>query len=149
MASLYHTEVEFPTRVVLPEQLLLTPTDHTVKEAKEDYDYIEIEIPDGIMFNDHEDAYLVYKTDDGADVREGHVFELESENGTITKVVVRCDYDIFFDIIVAIDMESLDMDGDTTPKTTIKTVYLNPKDDQHDTLDESRYDKPDEEIVTV
>lgn len=145
MTSLYHVEVGFPARVRLPTKRKLAPTAHARNESTGDCRYKEFDMPLGIVFKGY-DAHLVYRGEDGADVRTGFVFEIEVEDGEVVKVGARCDYDDEYDITVILDPRG-DGDSEGTPEATLITCWLNKKDDTHDTLDESKYDEP--EMVTA
>ena len=56
-------------------------------------------------------------------------FEVETTDGIVTKCVIRCEYDESRDISIVV------RDG------FILTSWLNFKDDVHDTLDRSKYEK--------
>ena len=57
------------------------------------------------------------------------IFEIEIENGKLTKVCYRTSYDKWDDIIVVVSI----------PSGRIRTAWKNSKTDSHRTLDLSRY----------
>lgn len=63
---------------------------------------------------------------------QGEIVEIEIENRKIIKLVIRFEYDDELDIVMVIVPQTLN----------VKTVWLNERNDNHNTLNESRYIKP-------
>lgn len=67
------------------------------------------------------------------------IFEVETRNGVLVKLVVRQRYNELLDIILAIDIDPLCV---ARGFGLVKTVWANHVNDNHKTLDASQYDKP-------
>lgn len=120
---LYHKNIGFPKTLKIDEHysLNLNLSFHA-KEA---------------CFNDRYGRIIV-KSCISFDRRD--IIEIESfDNKTPTKFLIRIKYDNQTDISLAIQLDS----------NTIKTVWLNDKNDNHNTLNRNKYDKPQNQIIKI
>jgi hypothetical protein len=114
---LYHKAVFWPRGKFAGLQgrvLALRYTAHATAAALNDR-YGVIQLPDSVMFD------------------ERNAVEMECVGKAVTKVVVRQPYDNEHDIVLAMIP--------TGPEFTVKTVWLNRRDDQHFTLNRNAYER--------
>lgn len=112
--NLYHRDLGYPKGLFLKASysFILNYSNHALKSAKNDR-YGEINLPKHISFP---------STD---------IFEVETMGLTPVKIVVRIKYDEKFDLCLVIML----LDG------LVKTVWLNKIEDEHSTLNASKYTK--------
>jgi hypothetical protein len=66
-----------------------------------------------------------------AQVTRENIIEVETQGNLIIKIVIRVSYDERFDVVIAL-IPDFDI-------ATVKTIWLNEKNDFHKTLDKSKY----------
>lgn len=130
MSPIFHKDVGIPDEVIIPDgRIYLEPSNHAEKEAKNDK-----------YLKDEEDKL---KMPDSVKISEEDVFEVKiDENKIIKKIGFRTSYDSDRDLVIVATPTSTDMFNPRKP-WTVKTVWVNMKDDKHSTLNESEYDSPD------
>jgi hypothetical protein len=111
---LYHKETGLPD-VSIPNRFLLRPTFHAKKAAETDR-YGKFDIPGAVFF---------CKDD---------IVELEVYQNAVVKILLRVPYNGEFDLCLAVIPLG--------KWAKVKTAWLNRKDDNHQTLDASRYNRP-------
>lgn len=115
--KLYHRDVFFPEGVLssyVDYQWNLAYTRHALREAVQDKLGTLTHAPRSVRFIDDE------------------VIEIETTNGAVTKLVIRTQYDDRRDLILVLrNMQ----DG----AATVITLWTNAVDDNHNTLDKSKY----------
>jgi hypothetical protein len=126
----FHKEVGYPEKVIIPEgTIYLEETSHARKEAKNDR-----------YLNDDEDKLEI---PDSIEVSNNNIFEIETDEQAITqKIACRVDYDSDRDLVLALQRPNGNMYSPTN-KWKVKTVWINMKNDKHETLDSSNYDSED------
>ena len=113
---LYHHEIGFPAAMRMPQRaFLLEYTQHTRSEAQGD-------------------RYGAFALPMALDTRKATLIEAEVDEttGEIIKAVWRLRYDDTRDVVLVVLMR----------ERTVKTVWINTRDDGHETLDKSRYTRP-------
>ena len=68
------------------------------------------------------------------DLSKFDVIEIEMSNGIVTKMVIRGEYSDWYDIVLVVIPRSHGL--------FVKTAWLNEWDDNHSTLDASKYARP-------
>ncbi len=77
----------------------------------------------------YNDRYDIIKLEECYNFSKAEIVEVEVKNGVAIKVVARFDYNDKYDLTIVV-----------VPQTKIvKTVWLNRKDDIHNTLDATKY----------
>ncbi len=110
--KLYHKDIGLPKNIYIQEKFIrLKYTPHALKEASSDR-YGEIKLPSSIT------------------IKRSEVIEVETINNKLNKLVLRITYNETHDLIIVILIKG----------NKVKTVWLNSKDDIHQTLDESKYE---------
>ncbi len=167
MPNLYHRRRGFPqTRDTQPPtKWMLELSNHAADYHANGRKYVSgIDLPRAILYKDVGSVYAIYNeetdalnsltTSNGAELLSGHMFELatyethEGGDRNVSKVGLRFDYDDEHDLTIITDpLESPPPEStvysphsDETPVGTIISCWLNKKNDQHDTLDLSRYE---------
>lgn len=116
--ALYHKDIGFPTNMRRPRTaFLLDYTHHARQEAARDR-YGHIELPRALDCRRSENELIECDVDDAT--------------GDIIKAVWRMPFNDELDIVLVVLMR----------RKLVKTVWLNRKDDKHNTLDRSRYAVP-------
>ncbi len=114
---LYHKDIGFPDDINLPRGfspvMSLRYSRHAQEEAQKDV-HGQIQLPPRM------------------DVRDGQTIEIAVLNKTVTKMVIRFDYDKTRDITMVIQPQ----DG------FVRTVWFNEKTDQHHSLNKAKYADP-------
>jgi len=118
MNGLYHKDIGFPEAV---EQAL--------NSAKEKGTRIKLWYGKHAYRAAHSDRYGTINLPKRIAVAEAEAVEVEVVENVLTKVVFRVHYDEIHDLAVVVMLK----DG------FVKTVWLNRKDDQHRTLNTSKY----------
>lgn len=117
---LYHKDVGFPDDINMPRNfnpvMNLRYGSHAEAAAHNDR-YGEMRLPHRI------------------DVRKGTTIEIGVTGKTVTKMVIRFDYNEKLDIVIVIMPES----------AFVKTVWFNEKGDTHGTLDKRKYADPNQQ----
>lgn len=115
----YHRQVGFPATVAVPQGALeLRPTRHAVDELLTDrYGTVGDEVPEFLNLS--------------ADM----VFEMTVRRGRVDSYVVRFEWDEERDMVLVLVPVG-------RSEALVKTMWFNRRDDQHRSLDVSRYDKP-------
>jgi hypothetical protein len=111
--ALYHSEIYMPEiaqRVAFAA--LVRPTPHARHAATSD-------------------RYGAFALPTVVDTRTGNLIEADVTNNVVTKVVFRFGYDAHRDIVLVIDPRP--------SMPVLITAWLNEKDDDHRTLDRSKY----------
>jgi hypothetical protein len=133
MVKKYHREVGFPRMVAPTGKIDVSHTDHAKRKAK--YDKSggfnlpkKVEITTKMFKRNPEKA----TADKPGEKTDPHIFEIETERKKATKVVIRKHYDETRDIVLVVKPY----------QQVIVTAWTNKKEDHHDTLDKSQYDKP-------
>jgi hypothetical protein len=115
--TLYHKDIGFPDNLEMPRGfhpiMSLRYSSHANEEALKD-------------------RYGVIRLPQRVDVRKGTTIEVGVRDKLVTKMVIRFDYDADKDIVMVINPA----DG------FVRTVWFNQKNDQHNTLDRSKYVDP-------
>ena len=111
--KLYHRDVYMPPLNLKDQTVPVRYTIHAMNEACNDPYADEIVMPAEIN---------LAKVD---------IFEIGVERGEVAKVAFRMDYDVEFDLCMVV----------TIPELRVKTLWLNCKDDDHNTLDPTRYEQ--------
>lgn len=112
---LFHRNLGFPKHISLPKGLFkLIWSNHAIQATENDR-YGNIVRVDGISI----DPYRIFE------------IELCQENANIIKFCYRSRYNSVFDISYVFHFEGRSL--------FVKTVWLNKKDDNHKTLDRSKY----------
>ena len=83
------------------------------------------------------DKYGVIILPNSYNLANSDIIELEIKNNDINKLVIRAPYNNKYDLTIVISFYS----------GVIKTVWLNKKDDNHDTLDKNKYIKESEAYI--
>ena len=83
------------------------------------------------------DKYGVIILPKSYNLANSDIIELEIKNNDINKLVIRTPYNNKYDLTIVISFYS----------GMIKTVWLNKKDDNHDTLDKNKYIKESEAYI--
>lgn len=114
---LYHSEIGFPAKFYKkwPEKMMINlyHSSHAVKAANNDR-YGKISLPNML------------------EVNRSDIFELElDQRGQVIKFCIRKEYNSEYDLCLAISADF-----------TIKTCWLNSRQDNHKTLDAGKYDRP-------
>ena len=111
---LYHKDIGFPASIEFAPLFGLKPSHHALGEANKDR-YGIIKLPVHFL------------------PRIAVIIEIElTETGDLIKILARQEHDSNHDVVFAIN-----------PVTkVIKTAWLQEKNDNHRTLDKSKYDKP-------
>lgn len=125
--AMYHSDVGtgIPDDVYYPcGPVYVNPSPHAQSEAQNDR-----------YLADGETALAIPRV---VEVREDNVFEVEELSNGLYKVGVRESYDATRDIIYIILLDG--GVNDPISPCTLKTVWVNEKNDQHTTLDVSAYD---------
>lgn len=111
---LYHYQVGFPKNIALAPLFNLRPSVHAREEAVRD--------PRGVIVPPVHFLPRVAK-----------VIEIETDlSDEVIKILARQKYDVQNDVVYSI----------ATKDKIIKTVWLTHRNDNHRTLDRSRYDRP-------
>lgn len=118
---LYHKDVGFPEDINMPRNfnpvMSLRYGSHAEAAAHNDR-YGEMRLPHRI------------------DVRKGTTIEIGVTGKTVTKMVIRFDYNEQLDMVLVIIPES----------SFVKTVWFNEKGDKHSTLDRRKYADPNQQV---
>ena len=113
MTGLFHYQVGFPKGLITKLGTIdLKYTGHALKASKDDR-YGAMTLPKRLNTN------------------KAQAVEVEIIRGMVTKIVYRADYNQELDIVLVVNRDCL-----------VYTVWFNRKDDDHSTLDESKYSKP-------
>ena len=117
MDGLYHKDIGFPN-IKLPEGTyeLKKYSQHALRAAKDDRYGIAKELPKSI------------------DIAQVDLVEIQVENNSVVKAVVRADYNAELDLVIVFMPQAYD--------NFVKTVWLNEKSDQHKTLQRWKYNVP-------
>jgi hypothetical protein len=115
MDGLYHRQLGFPNVPLPCGTFLLSYTRHALKEALTDC-YSCIQLPPSLQ------------------VTPESIVEIEVKQKTVVKVLVRIEYSNDFDLCLVLKPHHL--------WATVLTVWLNKRNDQHSTLNISRYKLP-------
>jgi hypothetical protein len=111
---LYHSELGIPENVETQfGSMLLDYSKHALDASKNDQ-YGHIELPKSL------------------DTSKAQVIEVETRGKKTTKVLYRIPYDEEYDLILAVDPQ----------RRFVRTVWLNHVNDNHNTLDPTRYTIP-------
>ena len=114
---LYHKDIGFPDDINMPRGfspvMSLRYMRHAQEEAQKDI-HGQIQLPHRM------------------DVRDGQTIEIAVVNKTVTKMLIRFDYDKTRDITMVIQPQ----DG------FVRTVWFNEKTDQHKSLNRAKYADP-------
>jgi hypothetical protein len=112
----YHIKKGFPSSIVLPrDKYLLDYSMHAKKEAKNDvYRPEKLALP---TFIDFANCFI---------------FEIETENDLLNKVLCRCQYNEILDLVLCITINGY----------FVNTVWFNLRGDTHDNIDLSKYNRP-------
>lgn len=113
---LYHRDVYIPEwmKEKIPLNIRVEFSKHSINELENDRKRYNIKV-----INIHRN--LNFSLDD--------IIEVEEENGEITKVVYRQNYNGLYDIVYAINMKDF----------IVKTIWLQKSDDKHSTLQRGKY----------
>jgi len=76
------------------------------------------------------DIYNIIELPYEINLADADIFEVETNGKKIVKIAFRVEYDEIFDLCFAM----------LIPSNRVKTVWLNEKIDNHDTLDKTKYD---------
>lgn len=116
----FHVEVGFPKLLILPAGThALQYSRHAIEQAKSDkYGDCSAGLPQLLNFS------------------KVVIFEVESENRVLKKIVCRTAYNLDLDLILAISTED-------SRNFVVKTVWLNDKSDTHSTLKADVYNSPE------
>lgn len=109
-SGLYHKDIYLPKIAFRSIDIVLNYTYHAIEAADNDR-YGQIELPETINFSLME------------------VVEMEFVDGKLYKAVVRTHHDQKHDLALVVLIDGF----------RVKTVWLNRKDDKHQTLDHSKY----------
>lgn len=133
--KLYHKDLGFPPKI---QKLLDVATDpsndyvmrlkYTRHAASQQYRHVKkingvVQLPDRVLYKDCEPV------------------EVRTKDGKIIKVLYRTPYDKNTDLILVVAHD--------LRVNLVVTLWLNDKDDHHDTLDKSRYTIPEASYATV
>jgi len=130
----YHRKTGFPEDIELPTGIMmLYSTPHARKEAQNDrfgsFDLPTRQDIEHEMYRKNPDKAIA---DEGGET-ETHIFEITVEDGEVTRFALRKHHDEERDKILIINPDD---------EHTV-TAWSNMKDDKHDTLDTSVYEKPE------
>jgi hypothetical protein len=118
MVKKYHQQKGFPKNTILPQgKYCLTYSEHAKKEfAKDRYNQQNFILPPTI------------------DIHPKSIFEIEimKDSDKLAKITCRIPFNEELDLSLAIDWQD----------KYVKTVWLNHQDDQHETLDLTKYNRP-------
>lgn len=117
MDGLYHFELGFPKG--LKTKFGVVPVTYTrhAKQASMNDRYGRIDLPKTI------------------NTSKAKAIEVEIKKGAVTKIVYRTKYNTECDLIMVMSRDC-----------SIRTVWLNKREDKHTTLDESKYVRPTKQI---
>lgn len=130
MAEDYHAAIGFPEDPrLMVGRFDVRPTDHARERARE-HRYGPFDLPEAVAVTEEmyrRDPYDAVRRDGTAP----HVFEITVERGRVEKAAVRYHYNDTFDQTVVVTRDG-----------TLVTAWLNRRNDDHSTLDESAYASP-------
>lgn len=112
--KLYHREVWFPKWL----------------EKKLTIGHIKLQYSEHAKRAAHSDRYGLITLPESINVNDGYIFEAEASGKNLVKLVVRHSFNHQLDITYVILLNG-----------TVKTVWLNHKNDVHRTLDRSQYER--------
>jgi hypothetical protein len=112
----YHVRKGFPSSLVFPKnKYLLKYSSHAMKEANNDiYRPEKLSLPTFIDFSNC------------------FIFEIETENDLLNKVLCRCQYNDILDLVLCISINGY----------IVNTVWFNLRTDSHNNIDLSKYNRP-------
>lgn len=111
----YHIQKGFPKTIILPKnKYLLTYSTHAKREAKND-----INAPENLILP----TFI--------DFSSCCIFEIETENGLLKKVLCRCKHNEFVDLVLAITLDGY----------LVNTLWFNLTTDTHSTIDFTKYNR--------
>lgn len=110
---LYHRDIGFPKLPMRPTLVTLQYGSHARREALEDR-YGDIKLPRQVL------------------LKRETLVEIEMTGRSVTKLVTRHHYDELHDLVIVLVPQN----------NFVKTVWLNRKNDDHQTLDRTQYDRP-------
>ena len=112
---LYHKDIGFPADVKLPAtKMLLDYSGHALVAA-------------------HDDQYGDIKLPEVLDTQAAKLIEIEvNDTGRVVKALYRLPHDDRYDLVMAVLMA----------RRWVKTVWLNDRNDEHETLDRAKYAVP-------
>lgn len=111
--QLYHRDIGFPAGIKHLTGVIRLNYSRHAKMAAEDDRYGIMELPETL------------------DVTNGTPVEIEVQGGNVTKAVYRAGYDDELDMVIVLQ-----------PCGFVRTVWFNKKSDRHNTLDRSKYARP-------
>ncbi len=116
MEKLFHRDIGFPPGFKRPVNLIMVAySEHAMRAAKDDR-YGEIPLPSRIRLSDFEPV------------------EIAMDERRVTKYVMRGELDETRDWVIVLNPRG-------SRPWLARTVWINERDDNHGTLDESRYER--------